>query len=512
MNRLEQLFFKLYPKNSVNKKRLLRFINKLPPKVTKTTADNKRMIIYALYVDQFALNFPGLIKHLDHIINLGCNVLWLLPILKSPGLDQGFDISDYYHVRQELGGNQAFFNLLKLAKARNLKIIFDISINHSSIKHPWFKNKPDFYIWSKNRHLYTDGNRVIFPHDPADPTLDQEDPRQKWVWHQPKRQYYYRTFYQHQPDLNYHNPELLLAMSQVLAFWAKKGVAGFRADAAPFLWKENKKINESLPQTHIILQFFQAVIALVNQEAFLLAEACQKPRQLMAYLNPHECSLAYNFPRMTALWQAILTQNCQALITDIQATPKPPKGCNWLMFLRLHDELCLEMLPDKERQLLYQRLIPNGLDFRNGYGVAGRLASFLNNDPKKILFAWALLLVQPGLPLIFQGDDIGQTNNYNYYQKMKQLTNQNDTRFVNRGPMVWNKNKQKVYTGLRRLIKLSCQYHFDKAELQLIKEQKPHLFSCLRQFNDQQILCQYNLKNFSFTWSPLNKPPARVRS
>lgn len=509
---LTSLFWRLYPRNPSNEKLLQSFIDQLPQPLTPPKTKDEVMIIYALYVDQFAKDFNGLTKHLKHISNLGANTLWLLPILKSPGLDQGFDISDYYQVRKDLGGNPAFFKFLKLARKKDLKVIFDISLNHTSIKHPWFRIRPNFYIWSKNRDLYTGKNRVIFPHDPADPKLDPDDPRQKWVWDKTKRQYYYRTFYRHQPDLNYHYPEVLLAMSRVLVFWAKRGVAGFRADAAPFLWKEEGKINESLPQTHLILQFFAAAVARVNANAFLLAEACQRPKQLLDYLGPRECRLAYHFSRMTVLWQALLTQDKTALVKDIKATPKLPPNSDWVMFLRLHDELSLEMVAAGTRRQLHQKLIPNGLDFRRGGGVAGRLASFLGNDPKKILFAWALLLVQPGLPLIFQGDEAGQANNYDYYRQMKQVTGQDDTRFVNRGPMAWDKIDKQVYAGLKKLIRLYRRYHFDKAGLKLIKDREPHLFSCRREFKGKRILCRYNFKDYSFTWFRADKPLARVGS
>ncbi|MDP4031009.1 MAG: alpha-amylase family glycosyl hydrolase [Candidatus Beckwithbacteria bacterium] len=512
MARLRQLFFQLYPKNPANKKLLRDFIDQLPPLAGKTTVNNDGMVVYALYVDQFAKDFAGLGQRLDHIINLGANVLWLLPILKSPGLDQGFDISDYRQVRRNLGGNTAFFKFLKLAKSKRLKIIFDIALNHTSIQHPWFKHQPGFYIWSKSRDLYTGSNRVVFPHDPADPRLGPNDPRQKWVWNKPRQQYYYRTFYQHQPDLNYRNPEVLMAMGQVLAFWANRGVDGFRADAAPYLWKEKRRLNESLPQTHLILQFFQAVIATINPDAFILAEACQRPKQLLAYLSPRECRLAYHFSRMTILWQTLLTQDSRALTADINSTSKLPKGCDWLMFLRLHDELSLAMVPERVRKMLHQRLLPNGLDFRQGVDVSGRLASFLNNDPKKILFAWALMLVQPGVPIIFQGDDIGQTNNHHYFQKMKQMTGHDDSRYINRGPMAWNKINQQIYTGLKRLIQFYRRYHFDRATLQLIKTRQPQIFSCWRSFKGRRVLCRYDLKNYSFTWSRVTIPPARVES
>src|SRR5690606_22098004 len=129
----------------------------------------KKGLVYSCYVDLFAGDFQKMKYKLDYLQDLGVTILWLLPILESPMNDQGFDISDYYKVRDELGGNESFFEFVKLAHQKGIKLLFDVAINHTSIEHPWFqeakksKNSKyrDYYIWSPTDQKYSQA-RLLF--------------------------------------------------------------------------------------------------------------------------------------------------------------------------------------------------------------------------------------------------------------------------------------------------------------------------------------------------------------
>jgi len=254
----------------------------------------KDAVVYCLYVDLFAETFGGLVKRLDYLQDLGVTCLWLLPILSSPMNDAGFDIDDYYRVRDELldgAGNaedrqRSFDEFMQQAHNRGIKVIFDIAMNHVSVEHAWFQqarqnvSSPyrDYFIWSNTRDKYS-AARVIFKgieHSKWAPMGDA---------------FYMHRFFAHQPDLNYRNPAVLTAITEVLLYWLRRGVDGFRADAVPFMWKEENTNCEGLENVHILLQFMRAALDYVQPSTMLLAEACQPPHDVCSHTKALYTSL-----------------------------------------------------------------------------------------------------------------------------------------------------------------------------------------------------------------------------
>ncbi len=275
----------------------------------------KDAIVYSLYVDLFNHDFQGLESKLDYLHELGVNCLWLLPILDSPGKDAGFDIKDYRSIRPDLLGLEpdapnelkasVFANFLEKSHSKGIRVIFDIAINHTSNEHPWFLESRksvdnpyrNFYIWAEDDKGYANA-RIIFE------GLCESN------WEKDGDQYFFHRFFEFQPDLNYRNPEVLLAMAENLVFWLKLGVDGFRADAIPYLWKEEGTACENLPQTHEIVKFFRAVVDHIRPETLLLAEACQKPHEVIKYFGDgDECHAGYHFPLMPQMFKALHMQS-----------------------------------------------------------------------------------------------------------------------------------------------------------------------------------------------------------
>ena len=168
----------------------------------------KDAIIYQLHVKSFfdsnndgIGDFPGLISKLDYIADLGVNAIWVLPFYPSPLLDDGYDISGYRDVHPEYGALDDFRQFVRAAHARDIRVITDLEINHTSDQHPWFQRarraKPgsswrNFYVWSDNDQKYA-GTRIIF--------VDAE--RSNWTWDKVAGAYYWHRFFSHQPDLNF---------------------------------------------------------------------------------------------------------------------------------------------------------------------------------------------------------------------------------------------------------------------------------------------------------------------
>lgn len=448
----------LYP--DAGEAKLELFLNKLNPQsafLGELESDwYKDAIVYALYVNLFNEDFIGLTEKLDYIQNLGVNCLWLLPILDSPMRDAGFDIKKYDRIRPELLGltnesnkeeqEAVFGSFLEEAHSRGIRVIFDIAINHSSDQHPWFleaqksKDNPyrDYYIWSKDTLLYKDA-RLLFK---GIEDSNWESNGDEWN--------YFHRFFSFQPDLNYKNPDVLLAMSRNLLYWQEMGVDGFRADAIPYLWKEEGTNCENLPKTHIIVKFFRAILDYVKPDTLLLAEACQKPNEVVKYMGDgDECHAAYHFPLMPMMFKAIAMENGspikQTLSPDV--TPEIPENSQWLSFLRVHDELSLELVyvTEEDRKFIHDNYCHQPeWDFRVGEGISARLSELMQRDERKIALAYSLMLTLTGTPVVYYGDEFGKWNDEKYYAEQIKLTGKDDTRFLVRGRIDWEKLQENL--------------------------------------------------------------------
>ena len=440
----------------------------------------KDAVVYSLYVDAFNTDFNGLNQKLDYLQDLGVNCLWLLPILDSPMKDAGFDIRNYDQIRADLLGlpedssledQQKFFrDFLENAHNRGIKVIFDIAINHTSEEHPWFvesrksEDNPyrDYYIWSKDTSLYKDA-RIIFE------GLCESNWEPDGEWN------YFHRFFEFQPDLNFRNPKVLLDMTRNFLFWLTQGVDGFRADAIPYLWKEDGTTCENHPMTHTVVKFFRAVLDYIRPNTLLLAEACQKPNEVVKYFGDgDECNAGYHFPLMPQIFKSLASGDKTPVesILSKSVTPEIPESAQWFTFLRCHDELSLELVyvSEEDRKYIHENYCHEPLwDFRLGQGVASRLSELFKRNPDRIGLAYSVMLSLPGTPIIYYGDEFGKLNNEQYYNEQIKLTGKDDTRFLVRGDINWpevkeelrNKNSLsfKVYNQVKNLINTRNKYN-----------------------------------------------------
>ncbi|MDR6958534.1 maltose alpha-D-glucosyltransferase/alpha-amylase [Pseudomonas brassicacearum] len=383
----------------------------------------KDAVIYQVHVKSYfdsnndgIGDFPGLIEKLDYIADLGVNTIWLLPFYPSPRRDDGYDIAEYRGVSPDYGTMADARRFIAEAHKRNLRVITELVINHTSDQHPWFqrarKAKPgsaarDFYVWSDNDHKY-DGTRIIF--------LDTE--KSNWTWDPVAGQYFWHRFYSHQPDLNFDNPQVIKAVLSVMRYWLDMGIDGLRLDAIPYLIERDGTNNENLPETHDVLKLIRAEIDANYPDRMLLAEANQWPEDTQLYfgdvdaqgLNGDECHMAFHFPLMPRMYMA-LAQEDRFPITDIlRQTPEIPANCQWAIFLRNHDELTLEMVTDKERDYLWNYYAADRRA-RINLGIRRRLAPLMERDRRRVELLNSLLLSMPGTPTLYYGDEIGMGDN-----------------------------------------------------------------------------------------------------
>lgn len=378
-------------------------------------------------------DIQGLISKLDYLQRLGVNCIWICPHYPSPLMDDGYDVSDYCNVHPDYGTLKDVDRLIKASHERSLKIIFDLIPNHTSDQHYWFqearksKDNPyrDYYVWSDTPDKYLDA-RIIF--------LDVES--SNWTWDPVAGQYYWHRFYRSQPDLNFENPVVQDEILKVVKFWMDMGVDGFRCDAVPYLFEEEGTNCENLPQTHEFLKKLRRFIDENYPGRIMLAEACQLPHQVREYFGDgDEFHLGFHFPIMPHIFKAIAAGDYRSLKGVLDSTPEIPNECQWVTFLRNHDELSLEMVTPEERQWLWEYYAPEPR-MRINLGIRRRLAPIFNNDRRRIELAHNLLFTMPGTPILYYGDEIGMGDNI-------WLEDRNGVRT----PMQWKNTTEEDLTG-----------------------------------------------------------------
>ncbi len=375
----------------------------------------KDAIIYQLHVRAYhdsngdgIGDFRGLMQKLDHIRDLGATAIWLLPFYPSPLKDDGYDISDYLSVHPSYGNLEDFQYFLEEAHRRDIRIITELVLNHTSDQHPWFqeaRSSPDnprrnYYVWSETDDRYRNV-RVIF--------VDTE--MSNWAWDPVSKSYYWHRFFSHQPDLNFDNPEVREEIWNVMKFWLQMGVDGFRLDAVPYLVEREGTSCENLPETHEVLQDLRRRVDENFPNRLLLAEANQWPADLAPYFaDGNEFHMAFHFPLMPRMFMGIKLEDRKPIIEILEKTPPIPEVCQWGIFLRNHDELTLEMVTDEERDYMYDEYARERIAKLN-IGIRRRLAPLLENDRRRVELMTGMLMSLPGTPIIYYGDEIGMGDN-----------------------------------------------------------------------------------------------------
>src|ERR1035441_1143596 len=375
----------------------------------------KDAVFYELHVRAFKDSngdgigdFPGLMQKLDYVRDLGVTCLWLLPFYPSPLKDDGYDISDFTNVHPIYGTIEHYRAFLDAAHDRDLQVMIELVMTHTSDQHPWFQSsrqspdsaERDFYVWSDTDRKY-EQVRIIF--------TDTE--KSNWTWDPIAKQYYWHRFFSHQPDLNYDNPRVIEEVLKIMRFWLDMGVDALRVDAIPYLVEREGTNCENLPETHAAIKTIRAAIDADYANRLVLAEANQWPADVCPYFGDgDECHMAFHFPLMPRIYMALRQEDRLPIIDIMVQTPAIPDNCQWGLFLRNHDELTLEMVTDDERDYMY---IAYSADprMRVNVGIRRRLAPLVDNNRRRIELLNSLLLSFPGTPILYYGDEIGMGDN-----------------------------------------------------------------------------------------------------
>ena len=522
----------------------------------------KDEIIYMFYVDQFGVinpekpnSFKDSIQMLDYLKDLGVTTVYILPFADSPMGDAGFDVKNPQNVRKDLGGMPEFKEFVIAAKQKGFKIKADLILNHFSDEHEWFKqalegdiDKLNYFVVKEEMpeyKKYEDAKKgTIIEYKEANGKISKRrlifpeitDNHYRKVTIKGKDYFVYHTFYPFQLDINWENPEVLYYCLETVSYWANLGIDIFRMDAIPYLMKEEGSTAENLDTTHNIIKIISAYLQATAPRSVIQAEACQTPNDILPYFGKDrnikteikkeevsikrtdEIQIAYHFPYMPALWAAFIMEDNKYFKDANKATPAIPETAGWATFLRVHDELTLEMVSPEVRKIIYDKLEPKGAEFRKGLGVSGRTANFLDNNADRIIMAYSTLLSLPGIPIIYYGDEIAAQNNFTYAKKAAKTRELNqkkntikilsffDSRDINRGILTKDafystiKNTRgtnlgtKVHSEIKHMIKLRKDTPaLSRGSFTMLKTKSEKDFAYIRELNGQKYLIVHNL-------------------
>jgi maltose alpha-D-glucosyltransferase/alpha-amylase len=465
-------------------------------------------------------DFRGLIEKLDYIKSLGATAMWLNPFYPSPLRDDGYDIAEYLSIHPSYGTMDDFKRFMDEAHKRDLKVITELVINHTSDQHPWFqtarrapKGSPErnWYVWSDDPNKYS-MTRIIF----------SDTETSNWTWDPVAQQFFWHRFFHHQPDLNFDNPEVLTAVREVMRFWLKLGVDGMRLDAIPYLVERDGTTCENLPETHAVLKELRRAMDAEFKDRVFLAEANQWPTEVRSFFgNSDECHMAFHFPVMPRMYMALRKEDRTPIVDIIEQTPAIPDDCQWAIFLRNHDELTLETVTDAERDYMYTEYARDPR-MRINAGIRRRLAPLLDNGRRQIELMNAIIMSLPGTPIVYYGDEIGMGDNV-------YLGDRNGVRT----PMQWSADRnagfseaeaaalyaplivdppysyhsvnvasqEKTPTSLlrwmRRLVQVRCKHKaFGRGTFEALKPANKRVLVFVRAFEQDTIICVNNLSRF----------------
>lgn len=507
----------------------------------------------SLYVDRFCGAIANLKNKLDYFEKLGVNFLHLMPLFESPEeeSDGGYAVSDFRKADNRFGNLDDLKELENEMRRRNMYLMLDIVLNHTSDRHAWAikakqgdKQYQDYFYFFDERtepDEFEKSMPEIFPGAaPGNFTFIKEC--NKWVM---------TVFHYYQWDLNYTNPKVFLEMLDTIFFYANLGVDVLRIDAPAFIWKEKGTACQNLPKAHTLLQLLKQCVQAATPGMALLGEAIVSPHEIMKYfgtgnMEAKECDFAYNATQMALQWDALATGDTRVMMAAQHELLKKPFGTSWITYTRCHDDIGLGyddyMIghagynPVEHRKFLKDYYSGNfsgspargalfGVNEKTGDArISGSLASLcgleaalekneageIDQSIKKILLMQAMSFFIGGIPMLFYGDESAHTNDYSYlHDEGKNY----DNRWMHRPVIDWEKNtdvdkhgtvEHIVFSGMQQLINIRKKLPViaDKKNLTWLRPHNIHVAGFLRAWETERVYCLFNFSMHTqrLTW------------
>jgi amylosucrase len=503
-----------------------------------------RMVGAMCYVDLFAGDLERMREQIPYLTELGITLLHLMPLFRSPPGDNdgGYAVSSYREVDSQLGSMEQLAELASELRHHGISLTLDFVFNHTADDHDWARRAvagseehQAFYRLFPNRELpdqYEKNLRPIFP-DEHPGAFTYRNSLRRWVW---------TSFHNYQWDLNYENPAVFNAMAGEMLFLANQGVEVLRLDAVAFVWKRLGTHCENLPEAHMIIQAFNAVVRMAAPALVFLSEAIVHPDEVVKYMGEQECQLSYNPQLMALLWSTLATRDAGLLRHAMIKGFTVPPGCAWVDYIRCHDDIgwtfndedarALRIDPAAHRRFLNDFFIgrfagsfSRGLPFQEDpvtgdARVSGTTASLCGLEKalaeedsaegelaiRRILLLHGVIMTIGGVPLVYLGDELGMLNDYGYTRDPEK---DGDSRWVHRpafDPETAARRQDqetptgRIYHGLLRLVQLRQQHlAFTRAETEIIDTGNPHVFGYFRRNEGQSVLVLANFSEHTLT-------------
>ncbi len=519
----------------------------------------------SLYVDRFCGNIENLSDKLSYFKKLGVNLLHLMPIFESPEgeSDGGYAVSNFREVDKRFGSINDLHKVRENMDNEGMYLMLDIVLNHTSYKHEWAqkakagkKEFQEYYYMYDDRTMpyrFEQTMPEVFPESsPGNFTFDEQSG--KWVM---------TVFNYYQWDLNYTNPVVLKEMLSTIFFYANLGVDVLRIDAPAFIWKQLGTSSQNLPQAHTLLQFIKLCVEVAAPGMAILGEAIVAPKEIMKYFGSgiytaHECDFAYNATHMALQWDMLATGETRVMLAAQRDLLQKPLGTTWINYTRCHDDIGLgyedAMIqqagydPQMHRSFMknyYSGIFEGSTAMGALFGfnpktgdarISGTLASLCGlekaidtNDPsaidaaiQRISLMQAHSFLLGGVPMIFYGDEVGYTNDYNY---LNDPGKSYDNRWMHRPIIDWAKNdkinsggtiENRIFSATQKLLTIRAgnSVFSDLKNLTWLNTHNIHIAGYVRTLEEKQLFCLFNFSNkaASMPWYAIKESGIKASS
>ena len=494
-----------------------------------------------MYTNAFAGTLKGVKEKLPYVKSCGVNYLHFMPLLESPkGRDDGgYAVADFRKVKPELGTMEDLEDLTAECHRQGISCCLDFVMNHTSEDHERARAARNGDPVARSRYFFYDDWFVPNIYEETVPEVFPTTAPGNFTWINDCNQVVMTTFYPYQWDLNYANPMVFNDMVGNMLYMANRGIDVIRLDAVPYIWKQIGTNCRNLPQVHTLVRMMRIISEIVCPGVLLLGEVVMEPSKVVPYfgtVDKPECHMLYNVTTMASTWNTIATKNVGLLKRQMDQVCALPKDYVFLNYLRCHDDIGWGLDYDWLAQFgideVAHKKFLNDYFTGKGYNSDSR-GELYNDDPRlgdarlcgttaslsgleagqyeanadKIeqaiacdLMLHGYLLAQSGIPVLYSGDEIGQTNDYTYKNDPDKCA---DSRYLHRGNFPWDKveNKDpvamKIFDALRHMedIRASHDVFSCNANVYTIETGCASVLGIVREYAGHELRAFFNFSN-----------------
>ena len=436
----------------------------------------KNMLGMMLYIDNFAGNLKGMKEKIPYLERCNVNCVHLMPFLDSPEgrSDGGYAVADFRKVRPDLGTMEDLADFADACHQKDMNVCMDFVMNHTSEDHEWARRARNGEGEYMSRYFFYDNFDIPAQYERTVPQVFPTTAPGNFTWIPEIGHHVLTTFYPYQWDLNYKNPRVFNEMMYNFLYLANQGMDVIRIDAVPYIWKELGTQCRNLPQVHTIVRMMRMIAEIVCPGVVLLGEVVMEPEKVAPYfgtVEKPECHMLYNVTTMATTWNSVATKDTRLLKKQMDIVNSLPKEYTFLNYLRCHDDIGWGLDYGTLRswgmeEVTHKRFLndyftgrvkgsvsrgelynddPVTQDARfcgTTASMCGLESAVLSQDKERIRDAvhliqmlHAYMFTQSGIPMLYSGDEVGQTNDYSYKEDPKKRA---DSRYVHRGAFRWD--------------------------------------------------------------------------